>query len=49
VKWDQLAEGGQEIVVLPVYPGGMLVEPFVRDLADALRRSIDNAINHRPS
>ena len=49
VKWDQLAEGGQEIVVLPVYPGGMLVEPFVKDLADALRRSIDNAINHRPS
>jgi acyl transferase domain-containing protein/thioesterase domain-containing protein/aryl carrier-like protein len=49
VKWDHLAEGGQEIVVLPVYPGGMLVEPFVKDLADALRRSIDSAIHRRPS
>jgi thioesterase domain-containing protein len=49
LKWDHLAGGGQEIVVLPVYPGGMLVEPFVKDLADALRRSIDSTIHHRPS
>jgi len=49
VKWDQLAGGGQEIVVLPVYPAGMLVEPFVKHLADALRRSIDSAFHHRPS
>ena len=32
LKWDHLAEGGQEIVVLPVYPAGMLVEPFVKRL-----------------
>jgi thioesterase domain-containing protein/acyl carrier protein len=43
-KWDQLAKGGQEIVVLPVYPAGMLVEPFVEHLAAALRKSIDDAI-----
>jgi phthiocerol/phenolphthiocerol synthesis type-I polyketide synthase E len=44
LKWDRLAEGGQEIVVLPVYPAGMLVEPFVKHLAIALRKSIDAAI-----
>ncbi len=44
VKWDQLAQGGQDIVILPVYPAGMLVEPFVKHLAVALKRSIDDAI-----
>jgi phthiocerol/phenolphthiocerol synthesis type-I polyketide synthase E len=43
-KWDRLAQGGQKTVVLPVYPAGMLVEPFVKHLAGALRRSIDAAI-----
>jgi thioesterase domain-containing protein/acyl carrier protein len=46
LKWDHLAQGGQEIVVLPVYPAGMLVEPFVKHLAVALRRSIDVAIHN---
>ena len=45
LKWDHLAEGGQEIVVLPVYPAGMLVEPFVKHLAVALRKAIDAAIS----
>jgi len=49
VKWDQLAEGGQEIVVLPVYLGGMLVEHLVKHLADVLRKSIDSAIQRYPS
>jgi phthiocerol/phenolphthiocerol synthesis type-I polyketide synthase E len=44
LKWDRLAEGGQQIVVLPVYPAGMLVEPFVKHLAVALQKSIDAAI-----
>jgi len=39
VKWDGVA--AQEIVTLPVYPAGMLLEPFVRDLAAALKRCID--------
>jgi thioesterase domain-containing protein len=43
VKWERLAQGGQEVIVLPVYPAGMLVEPFVQHLATALRKSIDNA------
>ncbi len=44
LKWEKLAHGGQEVVVLPVYPAGMLVEPFVKHLAAALRNSIDKAI-----
>jgi phthiocerol/phenolphthiocerol synthesis type-I polyketide synthase E len=44
VKWDRLAQGGQEVVVLPVNPASMLVEPFVEHLAVALRRSMDAAM-----
>ena len=43
LKWDGLTQG-QDVIVLPVYPGTMLVEPFVVHLAGALRRSIDLAI-----
>jgi len=43
MKWDRLAQGGQEIVTLAVYPAGMLVEPFVKHLAVALRKAIDAA------
>lgn len=48
-KWDQLARDGQEVVVLPLYPAGMLVEPFVKHLAHAPWRFIDSAINRCPS
>ena len=44
-RWEQLALGGQEIVTLPVYPAGMLVEPYVRHLAQALKMSIDKAMS----
>ena len=43
-KWKHLAKGGLEVVVLPTYPAGMLVEPFVKYLAAALEKSIDDAI-----
>ncbi len=43
-KWDDLAQGGQDVIVLPVYPAGMLIEPFVKHLATALRKSMDDAI-----
>lgn len=43
-KWDQLALDGQEVITLPVYPAGMLTEPFVRHLAEALKRSMDIAM-----
>jgi len=45
LKWDRLAQGGQESIVLPVNPAMMLVEPFVEHLAIALRRSIDAAMS----
>jgi non-ribosomal peptide synthetase component F/thioesterase domain-containing protein len=44
LKWGQLARGGQEIITLPVYPAGMLLEPFVQHLANALTAAIDKAI-----
>jgi len=44
LKWDALAQQGQEIVVLPVYPASMLLEPFVKRLAEALKASIDGAV-----
>ena len=44
-RWDRLALAGQSIVTLPVYPAGMLVEPFVRHLAVALRKSLDTAMS----
>jgi phthiocerol/phenolphthiocerol synthesis type-I polyketide synthase E len=45
VKWDRLADGGEQVVVLPVYPAGMLVEPFVEHMAVALRKAMDSAIS----
>lgn len=44
VKWERLAQGGEQVVNLPVYPAGMLVEPFVRHLATALRSRMDSVI-----
>jgi len=41
--WDKLAVGGVELYKLPVYPAGMLVEPFVRLLAEKLKACIDEA------
>ena len=43
-KWERLAQGGARVVELPVYPAGMLVEPFVKHLATALRTAIDGAM-----
>ena len=45
LKWDRLAQGDQEIIVLSVNAPGMLAEPFVKHLAAALKRSIDDAIS----
>ncbi|OEU49472.1 MAG: hypothetical protein BA872_01505 [Desulfobacterales bacterium C00003060] len=44
VGWDKLAAGGLEVHELPVYPAGMLVEPFVRVLAEKLKACIDKAL-----
>jgi hypothetical protein len=42
--WSGLAREGVEAVTLPVYPAGMLLEPFVTHLAAALKASIGKAI-----
>ena len=44
LKWDRLAQRGQEVIMLPVYPASMLLEPFVKQLASALTESMDRAI-----
>jgi non-ribosomal peptide synthetase component F/thioesterase domain-containing protein len=43
INWDRLSLQGQEVVTLPVYPAGMLLEPFVKHLAAALKVAIDKA------
>ena len=44
LKWEALAQQGQKIVQLPVYPAGMLVEPFVKSLAQALIEAMDSTL-----
>ncbi len=46
--WNDIALEGQNIVTLPVYPAGMLLEPFVRDLAAAVRKAIDESMRATP-
>jgi len=43
--WDKVAAGGVETNELPVYPAGMLVEPFVRLLAEKLQICIHKALD----
>jgi phthiocerol/phenolphthiocerol synthesis type-I polyketide synthase E len=45
LKWEEFARGGHEVVLLPVYPAGMLVEPFVKHLSAALTKAMDSAIS----
>ena len=46
LKWKGLAQGGEEIVVLPVNAPGMMAEPHVKHLAAAVTKSIDAAIRN---
>ena len=39
--WDKLAAGGVEGHHLPVYPAGMLLDPFVQHLAIKLKACIE--------
>lgn len=41
--WENLAVGGLETYQLPVYPAGMLIEPFVRLLAEKIIACISKA------
>lgn len=42
-KWGGLARGGQEILILPVGARGILLEPLVQHLADALNTLLSRA------
>jgi thioesterase domain-containing protein len=42
--WESIANAGLETYTLPVYPAGMLVEPFVRLLAEKLTICINTAL-----
>lgn len=44
LEWDGLAEGGVETHRMNVYPAGMLVEPFVGQLAVAVRDCITRGL-----
>lgn len=43
--WGNLALEGIETVILPIYPRGMLIEPYVKILADQMRKDMDIANN----
>jgi thioesterase domain-containing protein/acyl carrier protein len=44
LNWEKIAQGGCEIVTLPVFPAGMLMEPFVKDLASELSVRVGKAL-----
>jgi hypothetical protein len=41
--WENLTAGGLEKITLPVYPAGMLVDPFVSVTAEKLKSCIEKA------
>jgi len=42
--WEELAAGGVEVHILPAYPAGMMMEPFVKQLAAELKACICNVM-----
>jgi len=47
--WEKLAAGGLDTCVMPVYPRGMLVEPFVGLLAEKMKEHIRRALERYAS
>lgn len=45
--WDDLAAGGIETHILPVFPTGMLIEPFVKLTAEKMKTCIQGALEVR--
>jgi aspartate racemase len=43
--WGEIAAGGLEIIELPSDPGGIFIEPYVKNLAEKLRAQIDQAVS----
>jgi thioesterase domain-containing protein/aryl carrier-like protein len=44
MDWEKVAKGGVETHILPFYPEGMMLEPFVEQLAEELKDCIDRAL-----
>jgi len=42
--WEGVIRNGLDVYELPVYPKGMLVEPFCRTLAETLQNCLQNAL-----
>jgi thioesterase domain-containing protein len=47
-SWEDVARGGVDVHKLPVYPAGMLMEPYVQQLAEELRKRIEQALANPP-
>lgn len=45
IHLDHLAQKGADVNTLPLYPAGMMVEPFLQYLAEALKKSIEKALS----
>jgi aspartate racemase len=43
--WREVAAGGLEVIELPVDPGGIFIEPYVKTLAEKLTQQIDQAVS----
>jgi thioesterase domain-containing protein len=41
VGWEGIARDGVDVQSLPVYPAGLLMEPYVRYLADEISKRIE--------
>ena len=46
--WKELVGEGLKVYELPVWPRAMLVEPFVRTLAERLRKCIEDTMDKEP-
>ena len=47
VGWEELAQGGVDVHKLPVYPAGMLMEPYVGQLALKITEAIEHGLKER--
>jgi amino acid adenylation domain-containing protein len=47
--WGELLGPGLEVHEIPIYPKGMLVEPFCRDLANIVTQCLREASSSRPT
>ena len=49
MDWERVAGAGVDTHRMPVFPAGMMVEPFVKQTAAELRECIDRALELEPA